>query len=667
MIEDYALIGDMRSAALISRDGSVDWLSVPRFDSPACFAALLGDDRHGHWSIAPAAVAEAVDNVGDPPGPKTSPASRPGKSPSSKPPSGKPQSGKLPPSQPGLARPGEPQIVGEGIEVTRRYRGDTLILETDWHTPTGDIRVTDFMPPRDGKPPALVRIVEGLSGSVDVSCVFRIRFGYGQVTPWVRRVDSCLLAVAGPDSLWLDTPITLTGRSFAHEATFTVLAGERVPFVLAWVPSHESAPERCDPLQAAEVTQQYWDEWVSRCTYHGTYREAVIRSLITLKALTFQPTGGIVAAATTSLPEDLGGVRNWDYRYCWLRDATITLEALLRTGYTDEAFAWRAWLGRAVAGDPGDVQIMYGVAGERRLDEWEADWLPGYEHSAPVRIGNAAVNQRQLDVYGEVIDAMSLGRASGIAVDRHTWSLQRALLSFLEKHWDEPDEGIWEVRGPRQHFVYSKVMAWVAFDRGVTAVKNGMSGPAERWQAIRDQIHREVCEKGYDAERGAFMQYYGSSQLDAAVLLIPEVGFLPPEDPRVVSTVRAVQRELMSDGLVRRYELAAAASGQLGPDGLPGSEGAFLACSFWLANALDMIGQDDEAAELFERLLSLRNDLGLLSEEYDPRYGRQVGNTPQAFSHVPLIQAALNLDRHPGAHSRTADADPPTVQRHGER
>ncbi|HZC64110.1 MAG TPA: glycoside hydrolase family 15 protein [Streptosporangiaceae bacterium] len=667
MIEDYALIGDMRSAALISRDGSVDWLCVPRFDSPACFAALLGDDRHGHWSIAPAAVAEAVDNVGDPPGPKTSPASRPGKSPSSKPPSGKPQSGKLPPSQPRLARPGEPQIIGEGIEVTRRYRGDTLILEMDWHTPTGDIRVTDFMPPRDGQPPALVRIVEGLSGSVDVSCVFRIRFGYGQVTPWVRRVDSCLLAVAGPDSLWLDTPITLTGRSFAHEATFTVLAGERVPFVLAWVPSHESAPERCDPLQAAEVTQRYWDEWVSRCTYHGTYHEAVIRSLITLKALTFQPTGGIVAAATTSLPEDLGGVRNWDYRYCWLRDATITLEALLRTGYTDEAFAWRAWLGRAVAGDPGDVQIMYGVAGERRLDEWEADWLPGYEHSAPVRIGNAAVNQRQLDVYGEVIDAMSLGRATGIAVDRHTWSLQRALLSFLEKHWDEPDEGIWEVRGPRQHFVYSKVMAWVAFDRGLTAVKNGMSGPAERWQAIRDQIHREVCEKGYDAERGAFMQYYGSSQLDAAVLLIPEVGFLPPEDPRVVSTVRAVQRELMSGGLVRRYELAAAASGQLGPDGLPGSEGAFLACSFWLANALDMIGQDDEAAELFERLLSLRNDPGLLSEEYDPRYGRQVGNTPQAFSHVPLIQAALNLDRHPGAHSRTADADPPTVQRHGER
>jgi GH15 family glucan-1,4-alpha-glucosidase len=662
MIEDYALIGDMQSAALISRDGSVDWLCVPRFDSPACFAALLGDDRHGHWSLAPAAVAEAVDNVDDSSGPKTSPAPQSGQSEPSELQSGKPGSG-----QPQLPRPGQPQTICEGIEVTRRYRGDTLILETEWHTPTGDIRVTDFMPPRDGKPPVLVRIVEGLSGSVDVSCVYRVRFGYGQVTPWVRRADSCLLAVAGPDSLWLDTPVTLTGRSFAHEATFTVRAGERVPFVLAWVPSHESAPERCDAVQAAEATQRYWDEWVSRCTYHGTYREAVVRSLITLKALTFQPTGGIVAAATTSLPEDLGGVRNWDYRYCWLRDATITLEALLRTGYTGEASAWRAWLARAVAGDPGAVQIMYGVAGERRLEEWEADWLPGYENSAPVRIGNAAVNQRQLDVYGEVIDALSLGRATGLGVDRHAWSLQRALLLFLEKHWDEPDEGIWEVRGPRQHFVHSKVMAWVAFDRAVTAVKNGMDGPAGRWQGIRDQIHREVCEKGYDAQRGAFMQYYGSSQLDAAVLLIPEVGFLPPDDPRVVSTVRAVQRELMSGGLVRRYQLTAAGSGQQGPDGLPGSEGAFLACSFWLANALQMIGQDDEATELFERLLSLRNDLGLLSEEYDPRYGRQVGNTPQAFSHVPLIQAALNLDRHPGAHSRTADADPPTVSRHGER
>jgi GH15 family glucan-1,4-alpha-glucosidase len=653
MIEDYALIGDMRSAALISRDGSVDWLCVPRFDSPACFAALLGDDQHGHWSIAPAAAAEAVDQVNDP-----------------QPPGGPAEASTGPAS-----RPGAPETVGQDITVTRRYRGETLILETDWHTPTGTVRVTDFMPPRDGKPLAMVRIVEGLTGSVDMSCVLRIRFGYGQVVPWMRRMEGCLLGIAGPDALWLATPITLTGRGLAHEATFTVMAGERVPFVLTWVPSHEDGPERLDPLRAEADTQKFWDEWVSRCTYRGAYRESVVRSLITLKALTFEPTGGIVAAATTSLPEDLGGVRNWDYRYCWLRDATITLEALLRTGYTDEALAWRAWLARAVAGDPRDVQIMYGVAGERRLAEWEADWLPGYENSAPVRIGNGAVNQRQLDVYGEVIDALSLGQASGIAGDRHAWSLQRALLTFLEKHWAEPDEGIWEVRGPRRHFVHSKVMAWVAFDRAVRAVEGGMSGPGERWQAIRDEIHHEVCQKGYDPERGAFMQYYGSSQLDAAVLLIPEVGFLPPDDPRVVSTVRAVQRELMIDGLVRRYQLPETDPGQISPaglseaspDGLPGSEGAFLACSFWLANALHMIGQDDEAAELFERLLSLRNDLGLLSEEYDPRYGRQVGNTPQAFSHVPLIQAALNLDRHAGAHCRTPDAAAPAVQRHGER
>ena len=643
MIEDYALIGDMRSAALISRDGSVDWLCVPRFDSQACFAALLGDDRHGHWSIAPAAAPDAVDNVG------TSP---------------------RPPRRPAQGSPGPERAthaMPDGITVTRRYRDGTLILETDWHTPAGTVRVTDFMPPRDGKPAALVRIVEGLSGTVDMSCVFRVRFGYGQITPWVRREDSSVLAVAGPDALWLATPITLTGRSFAHEATFSVMAGERVPFVLIWKPSHESAPDPVDALRAEAETQKFWDEWVSRCTYQGTYREAVVRSLITLKALTFQPTGGIVAAATTSLPEDLGGVRNWDYRYCWLRDATITLEALLRTGYTDEAFAWRAWLARAVAGDPRDVQIMYGVAGERRLDEWEASWLPGYENSAPVRIGNAAVNQRQLDVYGEVIDALSLGRESGIAIDRHTWSLQRALLSFLEKHWDEPDEGIWEVRGPRRHFVHSKVMAWVAFDRAVRAVESGLSGPASQWQAIRDRIHREVCEKGYDPQRGAFMQYYGSSQLDAAVLLIPQVGFLPPDDPRVVSTVRAVQRELMSDGLVRRYQLAEAGPGEASPDGLPGSEGAFLACSFWLANALHMIGQDEEAAELFGRLLSLRNDLGLLSEEYDPRYRRQVGNTPQAFSHVPLIQAALNLDRHAGAYRQRRAAGAAGVQRRGAR
>ncbi len=593
----------------------MDWLCLPRFDSPACFAALLGTEQHGRWRIAPVGAAED-----------------------------------------GAAQP-------DGTTVTRRYRPDTLILETEWHTSGGAVRVTDFMPPRDGKNPALVRIVEGLAGSVDMDCVFRARFGYGQVLPWMRRIDGCVVGVAGPDSVWLSTPVTLTGRAFQHQATFTVEAGERVPFVLTWNPSFGATPERTDPHQAEAATERFWCDWVARCTYQGCYRDAVVRSLITLKALTYQPTGGIVAAATTSLPEDLGGIRNWDYRYCWLRDATITLEALLRTGYTDEAMAWREWLGRAVAGDPQDVQIMYGVRGERRLAEWEADWLPGYESSAPVRIGNAAVNQRQLDVYGEVIDALTLGRRSGIAVDRHAWSLQRALLGFLEKHWSEPDEGIWEVRGPRRHFVHSKVMAWVAFDRAASIAASGMPGPAQKWQNLAQQIHQEVCERGYDATRGAFTQYYGSTELDAAVLLIPEVGFLPPDDPRVVSTVEAVQRELMQDGLVRRYQLPAATDAQSSPDGLTGTEGAFLACSFWLANALHMIGRDDEAGQLFGRLLDLRNDVGLLSEEYDPRYRRQVGNTPQAFSHVPLIQTALNLDQHAGAHSRAGHRKRPAGTR----
>jgi GH15 family glucan-1,4-alpha-glucosidase len=605
MIEDYALIGDMQTAALVSRDGSVDWLCLPRFDSAACFAALLGTAEHGYWRISPTAAG------------------------------------------------------GRPARAARRYQGETLILETEWAGPAGRIRVTDFMPPRDGQPPALVRLVEGLDGSVEMECEFRVRFGYGQVVPWMRRSNGQLLGVAGPDALWLDTPVALTGRNLRHQATFTVRAGERVPFTLTWLPSHRGAPEPLDPHRALTATQQFWADWVSRCTYHGRYRDAVVRSLITLKALTYAPTGGIVAAATTSLPEDIGGVRNWDYRYCWLRDATITLEALLRTGYTEEAMAWRNWLGRAVAGDPADVQIMYGVAGERRLAEWEADWLPGYENSAPVRIGNAAVNQRQLDVYGEVIDALTLGRRSGIAVDRHAWALQRALLSFLEKHWDEPDEGIWEVRGPRRHFVHSKVMAWVAFDRAASIAAGGMGGPADQWRATADRIHQQICQQGYRPERGAFTQFYGSDQLDAAVLLIPEVGFLPATDPRVVSTVEAVQRELVTDGLVRRYQLAGGGSGADSPDGLPGSEGAFLACSFWLANALHMIGRDDEAGELFERLLALRNDVGLLSEEYDPRYQRQVGNTPQAFSHVPLIQAALNMDGHAGAHRRASGGREP--------
>jgi GH15 family glucan-1,4-alpha-glucosidase len=598
-IEDYALVGDMQTAALIGRDGSVDWLCLPRFDSPACFTSLLGTEDHGHWRIAPAAA-----------GGQQAPAPAP----------------------------------------TRAYAGETLILQTQWRTAGGTVRLIDFMPPRDGKPPTLIRIVAGVEGAVEMECVLRLRFGYGDVLPWVRRVDGRIVAVAGPDSVWLDTPVPLAGRNMAHRAAFTVSAGDRVPFVLTWSPSHAIAPEPADPAAELDLTRRFWEKWVSRCSYQGRYSDAVIRSLITLKALTYEPTGGIVAAATTSLPEDIGGVRNWDYRYCWLRDATITLEALLRTGYVDEAAAWRNWLMRAIAGDARDVQIMYGVAGERRLAEWEADWLPGYEGSAPVRIGNAAVNQRQLDVYGELMDALTLGRDTGMAFDRHAWSLQRSLLSFLEKNWDQPDEGIWEVRGPRRHFVHSKVMAWVAFDRACRATASGLPGPGDRWRKLRDQIHKQVCEQGYDAARGAFTQSYGSPELDAAVLLIPEVGFLPATDPRVVATVDAVSRDLMDGGLLRRYELAP--GGESDVDGLSGSEGSFLACSFWLVNALHMIGREEEATELFERLLALRNDVGLLSEEFDTRYGRQVGNTPQAFSHVPLIQAALNLDAHGPQHCR---------------
>ncbi|HEY2552709.1 MAG TPA: glycoside hydrolase family 15 protein [Streptosporangiaceae bacterium] len=602
-IEDYALIGDMHSAALVGRDGSVDWLCAPRFDSAACFAALLGDEQNGHWLIAPA------DAQG--------PAGRPAQS-------------------------------------SRRYAGDTLILETEWRTAGGVVRVTDFMPPSDGETPALVRIVDCLEGVVEMKCVYRVRFGYGRVTPWVRRINHAVVAVAGPDSLWLCTPVRLTGQRMAHEASFTVRAGDRVPFAVSWTPSHRGAPQEVDADEALAATEKYWREWVATCTYQGKYRDAVIRSLITLKALTYAPTGGIVAAPTTSLPEDIGGVRNWDYRYCWLRDATITLEALLRTGYTGEAADWREWLGRAIAGDPRDVQIMYGVAGERRLDEWVADWLSGYQSSVPVRIGNAAVSQLQLDVYGEVIDALTLGRQAGLRFDKHTWSLVRALLRFLERNWDQPDEGIWEVRGPRRHFVHSKVMAWVAFDRAVRTAELGSSGAEEAWKAARDKIHAEVCERGYDADRGAFTQYYGSTELDASVLLIPEVGFLPPDDPRVVSTVRTIQRELVRDGLVLRYTQpqSAQAAGQHDVDGLPGAEGAFLACSFWLVNALHLIGEYDEACELFEHLLSLRNDVGLLSEEFDPRYGQLVGNMPQAFSHMPLILSALNLDSHEGHHCR---------------
>ena len=613
-IEDYALIGDMQSAALVSSTGSIDWLCLPRFDSDAVFAALLGTKDHGHWTLRPTAAEGPRDR----------------------------------------------------FRAERGYQDRTLILTTTWHTAGGTVRVFDFMPPRSDDHPVLIRIVEGVAGAVEMECVIRLRFGYGAVVPWMRRIDGSLFAAAGPDSVWLRSPVPLTGRDLAHRGSFVVRAGDRVPFVLTWMPSHlEQPPEPLDAEEALSATAGYWQDWVARCSYQGRYQDAVIRSLITIKALTYEPTGGIVAAPTTSLPEDLGGVRNWDYRYCWLRDATICLEALLRTGYTEEAAAWRGWLARAVAGSAEDVQIMYGVAGERRLAEWVADWLPGYAGSAPVRIGNGAVSQLQLDVYGEVVDALMLGRQAGLSYDRHTTSLIDKLLDFLEQHWHEPDEGIWEVRGPRRHFVHSKVMAWVAFDRRITMVESGLADvddeTLKRWRANRDAIHAQVCERGYDQARGTFTQYYGSAELDAAVLMIPEVGFLPPDDPRVISTVRVIRRELSRDGLILRYSqppqdqsTAAAAA----VDGLTGGEGAFLACSFWLVNALELIGERDEAEALFEHLLTLRSDLGLLAAEYDPRFGRQVGNSPQAFSHVPLILAALNLEDHAREQSRRPAPDP---------
>ncbi|MFI0422655.1 glycoside hydrolase family 15 protein [Spongiactinospora sp. 9N601] len=581
-IEDYALIGDMQSAALVGRDGSIDWLCLPRFDSPACFAALLGGERNGHWWLGPE---------------------------------------------------------GRPMATRRRYRGETLVLESEWETEGGTVRVIDFMPPRHANPD-VVRIVEGVSGTVRMATELRIRFDYGRIVPWVRRTEGHLQAIGGPDSVWLHSSVPLTGGDYAHKATFEVTAGQRVAFVFTWHPSHEPMPVELDAEVQLAETEQMWAEWVSRCTYQGPWREAVVRSLITLKALTYSPTGGIVAAPTTSLPENIGGVRNWDYRFCWLRDATMTLEALIGAGYLNEARDWRAWLLRAIAGRAQDLQIMYGVAGERRLPEMEVGWLPGYEESRPVRIGNAAVEQLQLDVYGEVLNALHMSRTSGLAPDDRAWAIQRELLDYLETHWDEPDEGLWEVRGPRRHFVHSKVMCWVAFDRAISQVERfGRSGPVERWKTLRDRIHAEVCEKGFDPGRGTFTQSYGSRELDAALLMIPMVGFLPPDDPRVHGTIAAIERELSADGFVLRYPTAE----DNAVDGLPGDEGAFLACSFWLAEAMAMTGRREDAERLFERLLGLRNDVGLLAEEFDPRLGRMVGNFPQAFSHVPLIHTARAL------------------------
>ncbi|WP_420492948.1 glycoside hydrolase family 15 protein [Kitasatospora camelliae] len=628
----------MQTAALVSRDGAVDWLCLPRFDSPAVFAGLLGTDEHGFWRIGPA------EPVPTEPAPVTQDADT--------------GEFRVPPVT--AAAPALPAD-------RRRYRGDSLILEQEWDTQGGSVRVIDFMPPRHlmGTPdvPQMIRIVEGLDGRVRMRSAVRMRFSYGRVVPWVHRVEQAegghrTVAVAGPDSVWLDGEAETYGRDLTTYADFTIAKGERIAFALTWQASHLPAPEVADAEEALDSTEEFWRDWVGHCTYQGPYREAVIRSLITLKALTYAPTGGIVAAPTTSLPEDLGGERNWDYRYTWLRDAAITLSSLLRTGYREEARAWREWLLRAVAGDPENLQIMYGIAGERELTESELDWLPGYENSTPVRVGNGAAGQLQLDVYGEVVEALHLAHMTGLVRNDHAHQLQLKLITYLEKHWREPDEGIWEVRGPRRHFVHSKVMAWVAVDRTIKLIEQTPAeGPLERWKELRDEIHRDVCERGYDKDRNTFTQYYGGRELDASLLLIPQVGFLPPDDKRVIGTIEAIQRELSTeDGFVLRYPTHDEQGNNV--DGLSGHEGAFLACSFWLADDLAMIGRVGEARELFDKLLSLRNDVGLLAEEWDPRAKRQVGNFPQAFSHVPLIDTALRLTACGGAYLSTQPEAP---------
>ena len=582
-IEDYGLIGDCETAALVSKDGSIDWLCWPRFDSGACFAALLGNSKNGRWRIAPAQAKS---------------------------------------------------------RITRRYRPATLILETTFTTADGEVTVIDFMPLRE-QASHLVRLVVGTRGTVAIRTELVIRFDYGQSVPWVKRTENGdLLAISGPDMVVLRTPVEMRGEQLTSVGEFTVSAGETIPFVLMYLQSHLPAPDPVDAEDALRQTQNFWEEWTSVHKSTGPYAPFVLRSLITLKALTYLPTGGIVAAPTTSLPEQLGGPRNWDYRFCWLRDATLTLLALMNSGYYDEACAWRDWLLRAAAGSPSQIQIMYGLAGEKRLAEWEVPWLAGYEGSKPVRIGNAAADQLQLDVFGEVLDAMHQARVGGLQPLADAWDFQRVLMSHLEEIWPLEDEGIWEVRGGRRHFTYSKMMAWVAFDRTIRSAEAfGLEGPIDHWRKLRAQIHAEVCDKAFNPKIGAFMQSYGSEHLDASALLIPVVGFLPPSDPRVAGTVEAIERKLMTNGFVLRYDT------DVTQDGLPPGEGAFLACSFWLADAYILLGRRDDARKLFERLLTLCNDLGLLSEEYDPAGKRLLGNFPQAFSHIALVITAHNLDR----------------------
>jgi GH15 family glucan-1,4-alpha-glucosidase len=579
-IEDYALIGDLQSAALVGRNGSIDWLCLPRFDSSSCFAAVVGEERHGCWRLAPA---------------------------------------------------------DDGHTTTRRYRDGTLVLDTEFETPGGAVRVTDFMPRRGAEAPRLMRIVEGLRGRVPMRMDLMLRPDYGDITPWVEPAPDGVMAMAGPDAFRLSTPLPLTIEDGRVAAEFTAIEGARERLTLEWWPSHLPSPPVEDADSALARTEAWWRAWSARCTYAGEYQEEVRTSVIALKAMTSEVTGGIVAAPTTSLPEDLGGVRNWDYRYCWLRDSVLALQALLITGYSEEALAFRDFMLRVATGHPESAQIMYGVGGERRLSEFELD-LPGYEGSRPVRVGNAASEQFQLDVYGEILAVAAIGAEHIGRVEPHHWPRWRAIIDHVERVWREPDDGIWEARGPRRHYTYSKVMAWVVFDRAVRlAERLGADSPLDHWRAIRDEIHDEVCTRGYDAERNTFTQYYGSKELDASVLNIPLVGFLPGDDPRVTGTIDAIASELGHDGFVSRY------STDDTDDGLPGSEGQFLACSFWLVSALAANGRRDEARALFERLLGLRNDLGLLAEEYDVARGRQVGNFPQAFSHLALIMAAQAL------------------------
>jgi len=582
-IEDYALIGDCVTGALVGVDGSIDWLCLPRFDAPACFAALLGTAEHGRWLVAPA---------------------------------------------------------GEVRQVRRRYRDDTLVLETEYETDTGSVAVIDVMT-LDG--PEVVRLVEGRRGRVPMRMELVIRWDYGSLVPWVRRTDDGMTAIAGPNGLLLRARLPLHGEGFRTLADFEIAGGERIPLSLAWFESHRPPPPARDVERSLKDTEQWWRQWASQCTYEGEWREAVVRSLLTLKAMTHAPTGGLVAAVTTSLPEHPGGVRNWDYRYCWLRDATFTLYALMIGGYVGESRAWRDWLVRAVAGKPSQAHILYGVAGERLLPEWELPWLPGYEGSRPVRVGNAASTQFQLDVYGEVMDALHVARRAGLDPDDNAWRVERALIDFVESAWREPDEGIWEVRGARRHFTHSKMMAWVALDRGVKAVERfGLDGPVARWRRVREEIHADVCRRGFDPQAKTFVQYYGARDVDASLLMAPLVGFLPPSDPRIVGTVRAVREQLVTDGFVARYRTDPEV------DGLPPGEGTFLPCTLWLADALTLQGRQDEAREIFRRVLAVRNDVGLLAEEYDPRARRMLGNFPQALSHVALVNTARNLTRAGG-------------------